>query len=145
VFRGCGGSVIEKLLAGLPNVPGVCVIESAQEWSVVKSIHILAVGVLLIAGCQDSRVPALEQRVKQLEEQVKQLEEAHTKASDADLERRTSLAGCICDANANFQKDLEHNGTKLRNGSYNVPVPVLEQMRQQQQMKIEQCKILNAK
>ncbi len=67
------------------------VIESAQEWSVVKNVHILTVGVLLIAGCQDSRVPALEQRVKQLEERTRQLEAERTKASEDDAARRAKL------------------------------------------------------
>ena len=53
----------------------------------MKSVHLLAAA-LLCAGCQDSRVPALEQRVKQLEERTRQLEADRTKASEDDAARR---------------------------------------------------------
>lgn len=38
-----------------------------------------------------------------------------------------------------------HNGKKQADGSYNVPVPVLEQMQRQRESKIERCKLLYSK
>jgi outer membrane murein-binding lipoprotein Lpp len=98
-----------------------------------------------VAGCQDSRVPALEQRVKQLEGQIKELEAERTKASEDDAARRAKLESCVADANAEFQRYLESNDTKHRGNSYNVPVPVLEQIQRQKQAKIEECRLLYSK
>jgi hypothetical protein len=112
----------------------------------VKHISIFSVGLLCaVAGCQDSRFPALEQRVKDLEEHTRQLEAQRTKASEADAAQRAKLESCVADANDDFQKNLEHNGTKAGRGSYNVPVPLLEQMQRQKQAKIEECRLLYAK
>lgn len=99
----------------------------------------------MVAGCQDSRVPALEQRVKQLEERTRQLEAEETKNTNDDDVRRLKLENCVAEANADFQKNLENNGTKARNGSYTVPVPLLEQMQRQKQSKIEECRLLYSK
>jgi len=99
----------------------------------------------MIAGCQDSRVPALEQRLKQLEERTHQLEAERTKTSEDDAARRARLEACVADANGDFQRNLEHNGTKQRDGSYTVPVPTSEQMQRQRQGKIEECRVLYSK
>jgi outer membrane murein-binding lipoprotein Lpp len=112
----------------------------------VKHVSMVAlVLVFVVAGCDDNRVPALEMRVKQLEEKIHQLEADRSKSSEDDSARRTKLESCVADANAGFQKNLESNGTKQRNGSYNVSVPLLEQMQRQKQAKIEECRLLYAK
>ncbi len=112
----------------------------------MKRVHLFAVGLLsMIAGCQDTRVPALEERVKQLEERTRQLEAERTKSADNDAARRGKLESCVADANADFQRNLESNGTKAGHGSYNVPVPLLEQMQRQKQAKIEECRLLYSK
>jgi hypothetical protein len=81
----------------------------------------------MVAGCQDSCVPALEQRVKQLEERTQQIEAERTKSAADEDARRLKFENSVTEANADFQKNLENNGTKARKGSYNVPVPLLEQ------------------
>jgi hypothetical protein len=122
------------------------VIESAQKRGIVKLLSIVAlILVFALAGCDDNRVPALELRVKQLEEKIHQLEVERTKSSEDDSARRAKLESCVADANADFQKNLESNGTKARNGSYNVSVPLLEQMQRQKQSKIEECRLLYSK
>jgi outer membrane murein-binding lipoprotein Lpp len=112
----------------------------------VRHVNIVAVGLLcMVAGCQDSHVPALEQRVKQLETQVKELEAERTKASEDDAARRAKLESCVADANAEFDASMSRYGTKLKNGTYNVPTPIVEQMQRQRQAKFEQCRLLYAK
>src|SRR6266576_535109 len=114
-----------------------------------RSLLVVAVGFALLslseAGCEDKRVTNLEQRVKQLEDRTRQLGAERTKSTNDDDVRRLKLENCVADANADFQRNLENNGTKARNGSYNVPVPLLEQMQRQKQSKIEECKILYSK
>jgi hypothetical protein len=110
----------------------------------VKSVHLLA-SVFLCVGCQDSRVPPLEQRIKQLEERTRQLEAERTKATEDDAARRAKLESCVADANSEFQANIASNGTKAAHGSYNVPVPALESAQRQRQGKIEECKLLYSK
>jgi len=98
-----------------------------------------------LAGCQDTRVNNLEKRIDQLEQTIRQLQADRTKAADDDSARRAKLESCVADADADFQKFLVSNGIKQRNGSYNVAVPVLEQMQRQKQGKIEECKLLYSK
>jgi hypothetical protein len=83
--------------------------------------------------------------VKQLEERTRQLEAERTKNANDDDVRRLKLENCVSEANADFQKNLENNGKKARNGSYNVPVPLLEQMQRQKQSKMEECRLLYSK
>jgi hypothetical protein len=99
----------------------------------------------LSAGCQDSRVTSLEQRVNQLEERTRQLEAERKKVSEDDAAIRVRLVACIAEADADFQSNMERNGTKARNGTYNVPVPLLAEMQKQKQGKIEECRILYSK
>jgi hypothetical protein len=98
-----------------------------------------------ILGCQDSRVAALEQRVSRLEQSVNQLEAGRAKTNADELARRERLESCVAEANAAFDRDKVSNGTKARNGSYNVPVPVVAEMQRQKQGKIEECRLLYSK
>ena len=100
---------------------------------------------LPLAGCQDNRVNNLEKRVDQLEQTVRQLEADRTKSADDDSARRVKLESCVADANATSQADTVSNGTRQRNGSYNIPVPVMEQMQRKKQGKIEECRLLYSK
>ncbi len=99
----------------------------------------------LLGGCQDSRVTDLEKRVEHLEKTTNQLEADRTKAADDDSARRAKLESCVAAANSAFQTDMVSNGTKQRNGSYNVPVPVMEQMERRKQGKVEECRLLYSK
>jgi hypothetical protein len=96
-------------------------------------------------GCQDSRVPNLEQRVSRLEQSVQQLESERDKAGKDDSDRRAKLESCVAHANANFDSTLASNGTKNGRGSYSVPVAVLAEMQKQKQGKVEECRLLYAK
>lgn len=96
-------------------------------------------------GCQDSRVPSLEQRVSRLEQSVQQLETERVKSADDDSARRAKLEGCVAQANATFDSNIASNGTKNRSGTYSVPVPVLAEMQRQKQGKIEECRLLYSK
>lgn len=98
-----------------------------------------------IGGCQDNRVTGLEKRVEHLEQTIHQVEADRRKAEDDDSSRRAKLESCVADANSAFQTDMVSNGTKQRNGSYNVSVPVLEQMEKRKQGKIEECRLLYSK
>lgn len=100
---------------------------------------------LSLAGCQDARVTNLEKRFDHLEQTVHQLEADRTRVADDDSARRAKLESCVAEANAAFERNMVSNGTKQRNGSYNVPVPVLEQMERQKQGKIEECRLLYSK
>jgi len=110
-----------------------------------KSFLVAMSAALSLAGCQDTRVTNLEKRVDHLEQTLHQLEADKTKVADDDSTRRAKLESCVADANATFQTDLVSNGTKQRNGSYNVSVPVLEQMQRKKQSKIEECRLLSSK
>ena len=110
-----------------------------------KSFVVAMSAALSLAGCQDTRVTNLEKRVDHLEQTLHQLEAEKTKAADDDSARRAKLESCVADANAAFHTDMVGNGTKQRNGSYNVSVPVLEQMQRQRQGKIEECRLLHSK
>ncbi len=99
----------------------------------------------LLGGCRDNRVSNLEKRVEHLEQTIHQLEADRTKAADDDSARRAKLESCVADANSAFQTDMVSNGTKQRNGSYNVSVPVLEQMERRKQGRIEECRLLYSK
>jgi hypothetical protein len=106
---------------------------------------IVSLLLVMIVGCQDSRVPALEQRVTRLEQSVHQLEAERDKTNLDDSARRAKLESCVAEANAAFEADLVRNGTKTRNGSYNVPIPVLTEMQSRKQGKIEECRLLYSK
>jgi len=108
---------------------------------------LIAIGALSLwlSGCQDARVTFLEKRVDQLEQSIHQLQADHSKTADDDSARRTKLESCVAEADADFQKYLVNNGTKQRNGSYNVPVSVLEQMQRAKQNKIDECRLLYSK
>src|SRR5690348_35360 len=118
-------------------------------WMMRLNNPTLRVMTLLLAlaatGCQDKRIVALEQRVNRLEQRIQQLEaENKTHASD-EAARQAKLESCISDANAEFQRNVVSNGTRTRNGSYNVPVPLLAEMQRQKQSKIEECRLLYSK
>jgi hypothetical protein len=101
--------------------------------------------VLSFTGCQETRVTNLEKRVDHLEQTVHQLKADRTKAADDDSERRAKLESCVAEANAAFERNMVSNGTKQRNGSYNVPVPVLSEMQRVKQGRIEECRLLYSK
>lgn len=112
----------------------------------------MAVLAFIVAGCEDKRVSALEQRIKQLEDRVQQLqqlevelEKEQVKKADQDSLRRSKLESCAADVNSEFENSLKRNGTQTGKGSYDVPVPVLEQMQRQKQSKIDECRLLYAK
>ncbi|SRR6266849_6573522 len=100
---------------------------------------------LSLTGCRDTRVTNLEKRVDHLEQTIHQLEADRTKAADDDSARRAKLESCVAEANATFQKSMVSNGTKQRDGSYNVPVPVVSEMQRVKQGKIEECRLLYSK
>ena len=111
---------------------------------------LLQIGMLLSAtvasiGCQDSRVPALEQRVVQLEQRIQQLESERTKSAGDESERRAKLQGCVEEANATYNQLVSRNGTKTRAGGYSVPVAVLSQMESQRRSGIDECRLLYGK
>jgi outer membrane murein-binding lipoprotein Lpp len=95
--------------------------------------------ILFLSGCQDSRVTNLEQRVNQLESETRELKSE--RAADDDAARRTKLEACVEEVSTDFQRNLVSNGTKQRNGSYNVPVPTLAEMQRNKQGKIRECQL----
>jgi outer membrane murein-binding lipoprotein Lpp len=111
--------------------------------------RVIAAVAISLTGCQDQRVTDLEKRVSGLEQSVRQLESDSqvraTKAAGDDEDRREKLRACVADANAAFEQSVRSNGTKLGNGSYDVGVPLLEQMQKQKQSKIEECRLLYSK
>src|SRR5712691_1284651 len=111
----------------------------------MKKLAFTVTAALSLAGCRDTRVTNLEKRVDHLEQTVHQLEADRTRAADNDSARRAKLESCVAEANAAFERNMVSNGTKQRNGSYNVPVPILEQMQRQKQGKIEECRVLYSK
>ena len=108
-------------------------------------VLVLALLFLNAAGCDDKRETNLELRVKQLEERTRQLEAERTKSLEDEAARREKLEGCLLEADTEFDVYKTHNGKKQADGSYNIPVPVLEQMQRQRESKIERCKLLYSK
>ena len=103
-----------------------------------------------LAGCQDTRVTNLEKRVDHLEQTIHQLETDKTKATDEDPAMRAkvlegSLELCVETANDAFERKMSSNSTKRRDGSYKVPVPVLDEMQREKQDMIEECRRLYSK
>lgn len=106
----------------------------------------IAVGAALsLVGCRDARITNLEKRVDHLEQSIRQLKAEQRKATDEDLARRSKLEICVADSDAQYDEMARRNGTKRRDGSWTIPVPVLEQMQRQKQAKIEECKLLYSK
>jgi hypothetical protein len=98
---------------------------------------------VLTVGCQDSRVPALEQRIGHLEQTVQQLQSERDKSANDRADKIAKLERCVTDANAEFKLNIESNGTKNRDGTgYSVPVPILTEMQRQKQSQIEECRLL---
>ena len=101
--------------------------------------------ILSLSGSQDSRVTNLEQRVNQVENKTRELESQRTKSADENASIRAKLEAGVEEASTDFQRNLVSNGTKQRNGSYNVPVPTLAKMQRQKQVEIETCRLLYSK
>lgn len=120
-------------------------LDSTFRISRVAFLAVLGIGISASVGCQDSRVPNLEQRVSRLEQSVQQLESERDKSAKDDSDRRARLESCVAQANAAFDSNLVSNGTKNRSGSYSVPVPVMAEMQRQKQGKIEECRLLYSK
>ena len=59
---------------------------------------------VLLAGCQDSRVTKLEKRIDHLEQTVHQLEVERNKAADAISARLPKAKKCTAEANAALDK-----------------------------------------
>jgi outer membrane murein-binding lipoprotein Lpp len=126
-----------EVSCGIGGAPGA--MKLILQTTIVLSLMVLSV------GCRDARLQTLEQRVNRLEESVRQLESERNKIADDDSARRAKLEACVSDANAAFDRDLASNGTKARNGGYNVSVPILAEMQRQKQGKIEECRLLYSK
>jgi hypothetical protein len=112
---------------------------------ILQTVTLLLLIIPISVGCQDSRVTALEQRVSRLEQSVNQLDAERDKINTAESARREKLESCVAEANATFDRNVASNGTRARNGSYNVPVPVVTEMQRQKQGKIEECRLLYSK
>ena len=106
---------------------------------------ITIVAIVSLSGCRDDRVTPLEKRVEKLEQAVQKFEAQQNKSADEDAARRAKLETCVAEANAEFQSSANRNGTRQANGTYNIPVPLLEQMQRQRQAKIEECRLLYSK
>jgi outer membrane murein-binding lipoprotein Lpp len=100
---------------------------------------------LALAGCDDRQVSDLDQRVRTLEKSVQQMQASQKEIADDAAKVRTHLQVCIFEANSKFQESLEGNGTKRRDGSYDVPIPIMAEMERQKRDKIEECKVLYGK
>jgi hypothetical protein len=97
---------------------------------------------IVLAVCDDRRVSDLDQRVKALEQSVKQLQSAQSKITDEETKRHTQLQVCIFEANSKFQGNLERNGTKRSDGTYDVPKATMAEMERGKRDEIAECKVL---
>ncbi|HLY40502.1 MAG TPA: hypothetical protein VKR52_04770 [Terracidiphilus sp.] len=97
---------------------------------------------VLSSGCQDDRIPDLQQRVADLERKVRVIEAEKQKKDDADSLRQSHFEGCVQEADNNYQNRLELNGTKGRGGSYTVPIAILREMDEEKRGKLEECRLL---
>ena len=102
----------------------------------------VSVLVLILAGCQDDRVPALEKRTVDLESKVKTLEEKQQAKVDVGSTNEARFKQCVYSADNEFDNGLRLNGTKNKNGSYALATASLEQLQRQKQNKLEECKLL---
>jgi len=108
----------------------------------MKSVVVVAAILLSTAGCQNARVTSLEQRVNHLEQSIRELEAERTKNAADDAARQKKLETCVAVANFDFETNMANNGTKDGKGGYNVPVPVMTEMRRQKQSNLEECSLL---
>jgi|ERR1019366_776084 hypothetical protein len=110
----------------------------------MKSISVLVVLILLLVttGCQDKRVAPLEQRVGELEVKVKLLEVQQAKSADEKSQKEFVFKACVQNANDEYYQDVKANGTRTKNGAYDMPVVTAHEIDRRKQQKIEECKLL---
>lgn len=119
--------------------------EMLHMWNSKMQKLILMAAIVSLSGCRDERVTSLEKRVENLEQAFQKLEAQQNKSADEDAARRAKLESCVSEANAEFQSSAGRNGTRQANSTYNIPLPLLEQMQRQRQAKIEECRLLYSK
>jgi hypothetical protein len=109
-----------------------------------RFFFVFAVIVFLVSvvGCQDKRVAPLEQRVGELEVKMKLLETERAKAADAQSQKEFVFKACVQNANDEYFQDVKANGTRTRNGAYDMPVVTAREIDRRKQQKIEECKLL---
>ena len=110
----------------------------------VKVFPSLFVATILVGatGCQDKRLADLDQRIAQLEVKVKLLEIQRDKAADQQSQKESDFKICLQAANDDYFKDVKANGTRTKNGSYDLPVVTAREIERHKQQKIEECKLL---
>lgn len=113
-------------------------------WNSKMQELILMAAIVSLSGCRDERSRP-SKRVENLEQAFQKLEAQQNKSADEDAARRAKLESCVSEANAEFQSSAGRNGTRQANGTYNIPLPLLEQMQRQRQAKIEECRLLYSK
>ena len=109
----------------------------------LKLLSALSAMLLLLNGCQNSRVTNLEQRVSHLEQTVQQLQA--NSLDDASV-KRLKFESCVLEANAEVQRNLDSKGEKQPDGSYHFPTAgPLTEIDRQHQSKLEECSRLYSK
>jgi hypothetical protein len=102
----------------------------------------IAALVIILAGCQDERVPALEKRIADVEAKMKTVEDKQQAKIDADSINEVNFKECVRSADDDYNSTLRLNGTKNSNGSIAIATSSLQQLQRQKQSKLEECKIL---
>ena len=95
-----------------------------------------------IVGCQDKRVPELEQRVGELEAKMKLLEAERDRKAAEQSQRDSDFRACVQKANDEYFGDVKANGVRTKNGAYDMPVVTAREIDRRKQQKIEECKLL---
>lgn len=111
----------------------------------LSCFYFVALSMLFSVGCRDSRVNSLQQRVAVLEDKVSKLEANLKNSADEENERHTNLMDCVSRANSDYDSSIRSNGQKRRDGTYDLPLSLMGELRRQKQDKIEECKLLYGK
>jgi len=60
-------------------------------------------------------------------------------AKVANETRASNLSWCLAQVDLDFQKDVQNNGTRSKNGSYNVPTEVANGLMRKKENAISEC------
>jgi len=116
-------------------------IHAVENYAFAGGIHSRAVGFACCDRLRRSANSAAAKASRGLRA-VKSQEEARAAAENEKSQKESSFSLCLSNANLEYQRAIEANGTRTGKGTYSLPVVTLREFDRQKQSKIEECKLL---